>query len=90
MKVLRYGPDSDLPTYKVCCNGTGCYNEGKPCFSELEINPFDVQKGQYVDMAGDKEGYYYIVCPVCGIKTEVYKGNMPQDFKRMLNCILSH
>lgn len=70
MKVIKTPEENNkLRTMEVTCTGQGCGNGG--CGSLLEVNGLDIHQGRYNSM-GEVDTYYYITCPVCGKKTEVF------------------
>ena len=85
MKVLKSKAENDqLETMEISCTGQGIHNTRTPCGSLLEINALDVHSDFSSDYGGGTDKYYYIICPECGCKTEVFEKNMPQSFKRII------
>lgn len=84
MKVLKYGHENDkLPVMEVSCTGRGfSYNKG--CGALLEVNGLDIKSGSYPDYGGDSDTYYYVICPVCGAKIEVYYSKIPEGVKVLI------
>lgn len=82
MRVLAEPNENpNLPKMVVSCTGKGM--EKKGCGRLLEVSFVDIQKGTY-NSYGETEGYYYIVCPVCGRRTEVYYNEMPKEFRGLV------
>ena len=71
MKILKEPDENkEIPTMKVSCTGIGF--EDKGCGRLIEADFYDVQSGVHEDYAGGHDTYYYIICPKCGVRTEVY------------------
>lgn len=84
MKVLKYGHDNDkLPTMEVSCTGVG-FSDSRGCGALLEVTGLDIKSGIHHDYGGGSDTYYYVICPVCGAKTEVYRSQMPNSIKYMV------
>ena len=82
MNVLKMGNENDkLATMEVSCTGEGIYNDKKACGALLEVNAFDITRAIHHDYGGGAEEYFYVVCPVCGVKTEVYRSKMPVEIR---------
>lgn len=60
----------NLPTMQVSCTGQGF--EEKGCGRLLEVTGLDISKGSYRDYSGSIDVYYYITCPICHKRTEVF------------------
>lgn len=81
MKIIAEKCDNpNLPRMQVSCTGEGFRNEGHGCGCLLEITPLDVKSDTYTDYGGGTDTYYYIICPKCHHKTEVYYSQMPTKF----------
>ena len=84
MKVLKSGFENDkLETMEVSCTGVG-FSDGKPCGALLEINALDIKSGVHHDYGGGTDTYYYIICPECGSKTEIYEKDLSVSMRKML------
>lgn len=84
MKVLKYGHENDkLPAMEVSCTGRG-FSDNKGCGALLEVNGLDIKSGSYPDYGGGSDTYYYVICPVCGAKTEVYYSKIPEGVKVLI------
>lgn len=82
MKILKTKEENDsLPTMQVTCTGKGCGGDGCGCL--LEVNGLDIRRGSYSSW-GETESYYYIVCPFCGKKTEVF---VTAENKHVFNAV---
>ena len=82
MNVLKMGYENeDLPTMEVTCTGQGIHNKKKACGAVLEVNFLDITRAIHHDYGGGSDEYYYVTCPVCGVKTEVYKSKMPAEIR---------
>lgn len=78
MRVLKEPEENDkLPTMEVSCTGLGFKDKG--CGRLLEASFTDIHSGTHKDYGGGTDTYYYIICPKCGAKTEVFKGQMPKE-----------
>lgn len=86
MKVISESFDNpNIPIMQVTCTGQGFIStEGHGCGCLLEVTPMDVCNGVHHDYAGGSDRYYYIVCPVCGHKTEVFYSQMSQAFRNLI------
>jgi len=85
MNVLKMGYENDeLPTINVNCTGEGIHNERKACGALLEVNGLDITRAIHHDYGGGSEVYYYVTCPICGVKTEVYPSRMPTEIRNMI------
>lgn len=85
MKVLKYGHENDkLPTMEVSCTGNGFGDRIKACGALLEVTGLDIKSGIHHDYGGGSDTYYYVVCPICGAKTEIYRSQMPDSIKYMV------
>ena len=84
MKILKYGTENNkLETIEVSCTGRG-FSDKKGCGALLEVNGLDIKSGIHYDYVGDSDFYYYIICPICGARTEVYRNQMTNQMKSML------
>ena len=84
MKILKYGTENNkLETIEVSCTGRG-FSDKKGCGALLEVNGLDIKSGIHYDYVGDSDIYYYIICPICGARTEVYRSQMTNQMKSML------
>ena len=75
MRVLKTGEENiNLEIFEISCTGKGIHNDKKkPCGALLEANQLDVVSAIHYDYGGGSDTYYYVVCPICGCKTEVFK-----------------
>ena len=81
MKILKYGTENNkLETIEVSCTGRG-FSDKKGCGALLEVNGLDIKSGIHYDYVGDSDIYYYIICPICGARTEVYCSQMTNQMK---------
>ena len=84
MKILKYGTENNkLETIEVSCTGRG-FSDKKGCGALLEVNGLDIKSGIHYDYVGDSDIYYYIICPICGARTEVYRSQMTNQMKYMV------
>ena len=84
MKVLKSGLENNkLETIEISCTGVG-FSDCKGCGALLEVNGLDIKSGVSHDYGGGSDTYYYIICPVCGAKTEVYYSQLSNQMKSML------
>ena len=85
MNVLKMGYENDeLPTMKVTCTGEGIHNNRKACGALLEVNALDINRAIHRDYGGGSDEYFYVTCPVCGVKTEVHKSKMPAEIRNVV------
>lgn len=83
MKIVKYGHENTtLETIEVSCTGIG-FGEKCGCGALLEVNGSDIRTNVHYDYGGGSDRYYYFVCPVCGVKTEIYSKNMPSQMIHM-------
>lgn len=84
MKILKYGTENNkLETIEVSCTGRG-FSDKNGCGALLEVNGLDIKSGIHYDYVGDSDIYYYIICPICGARTEVYRSQMTNQMKSMV------
>ena len=84
MKVLKKGIENDkLETMEVSCTGKGFTNK-KPCGALLEVNGLDILSDIHYDYGGGSDKYYYIICPECGSKTEIYEKDIPHSIRTII------
>lgn len=72
----------ELPVEKVSCTGRG-FSDQRGCGRLLEINPLDVFSSTSHDYTGGTDTYYYVTCPVCNCRTEVFTSEFTSAFKAM-------
>lgn len=86
MRVIAEKKDNpEIPRMNVSCTGNGFLrSDGKGCGRLLEITPMDVKSGVTHDYDGGTDTYYYIRCPVCSHKTEVYYSQMSTAFRSLV------
>ena len=84
MKILKYSTENNkLETIKVSCTGRG-FSDKKGCGALLEVNGLDITSGIHYDYVGDSDIYYYIICPICGPRTELYRTQITNQMKYMV------
>lgn len=78
-KILKKAIDNpELWNMEVTCTGKGWYQNGKqPCYSLLEIYPYDILKRSSTDISGISDTYYGFICPKCGCFTELDTSKIP-------------
>lgn len=86
MRVVKQGFENEtLPIIEVSCTGLNLPNkEVNPCGALLEVNGLDIKVGSYTDYSGEKDTYYFVICPVCGAKTEVYSKDIPLEIRNII------
>ena len=78
MEVLAEPKDNkEVPSMNLTCTGQGFSNKG--CGRLLKAAFYDIQSDTHRDYGGGIDTYYYINCPVCGARTQVYKSQMPKE-----------
>lgn len=83
MRVLKEASENNkLPTMEVSCTGVGFKDKG--CGRLLEAGFTDIHSDYSTGLDGSKDEYYFIICPKCGAKTEVYMGDIPEALRRLL------
>ncbi len=84
MKVLKYGHENDkLAKMEVSCTGEG-FSDSRGCGALLEVSGLDIKSGVNHDYSGGSDTYFYVICPLCGSKTEVYNSKMPTELRRIV------
>lgn len=66
----------------VTCDGNGWDQGGKkPCYRLLGVDARDIYKRRHIDMTGEVEIYYGVICPMCGCFTQIDAPKLPDYVK---------
>lgn len=72
MRVLKEKADNTaLATIEVSCTGRG-FSYERGCGRLLEATGLDIYRGSSNDYSGDSSTFYYVRCPMCHCRTEVF------------------
>ncbi len=77
MRVLEKGPGWSM---EVKCTGSG--NGGCGCGARLLVERGDVYLTHSYDYGGGHDIYYTIMCPECGIETDLESSKVPSLVRR--------
>lgn len=83
MRVLKEASENNkLPTMEVSCTGVGFKEKG--CGRLLEAGFTDIHSDYSTSLDGSTDKYYFIICPKCGTRTEVYRKDIPEVLRGLL------
>lgn len=83
MRVLKEASENNkLPTMEVSCTGMGFKDKG--CGRLLEAGFTDIHSDCSTGVDWSRDKYYFIICPKCGAKTEVYMRDIPEALRGLL------